>query len=164
MEGYIEELRHSGGRKIHSGRPPRSVTAILERSLKRRWHHLAEERIEDVSPEIPLGQCFWPLSPIEKKEIKTIFSTHEVRKLGRVKVHGFLVTAVVAICTLYFARVVFIPLALALLKSAPRNQLLFVFRAFGTPPEALFVLGKIILAKVWAELAANNEAQNEQGF
>jgi hypothetical protein len=27
--------------------------------LKRKWRHLAEERIEDVTPSIPLGKCFW---------------------------------------------------------------------------------------------------------
>jgi uncharacterized protein (DUF2252 family) len=42
---------------------------------------MAEERIRDVKPNIPLGQSFWPLSKAEKNEIKKIFSSKEVRRL-----------------------------------------------------------------------------------
>jgi uncharacterized protein (DUF2252 family) len=73
VEGYESELVH---RRSHA--PPKAVRRVLKRALKRRWHHLAEERIEDVRPEIPLGKRFWPLSPTERKEINRIFEAREV--------------------------------------------------------------------------------------
>ena len=54
---------------------------VLKRALKRRWRHLAEERIEDVRPEIPMGKRFWPVTPAERREIQRIFKLPEVRNL-----------------------------------------------------------------------------------
>ena len=42
------------------------------------WHHLAEERIEDVRPQIPMDKRFWPVTQAEKKEIGRIFKLPEV--------------------------------------------------------------------------------------
>jgi uncharacterized protein (DUF2252 family) len=81
MEGYEGELSDHGERGQQKHATPQSVQRVLKRALKRRWHHLAEERIEDVTPVIPLGKCFWPLSEIEKKEIAQIFKASEVRYL-----------------------------------------------------------------------------------
>jgi uncharacterized protein (DUF2252 family) len=49
--------------------------------VKRRWHHLAEKRIEDIRPTIPLGKRFWPLSEAETSEIDKIFSAPDVCRL-----------------------------------------------------------------------------------
>jgi uncharacterized protein (DUF2252 family) len=57
------------------------VSRILERAYRRRWHHLADERIEGVTPKIPFGKNFWPVSPAEDKEIHKIFEKNEVRQL-----------------------------------------------------------------------------------
>jgi uncharacterized protein (DUF2252 family) len=81
VEGYEGELFDQGRRRNLSDTPPQAVKRVLRRALKRRWHHLAEERIEDVTPVIPLGKCFWPLSPAEKREIQDIFNVAEVRQL-----------------------------------------------------------------------------------
>ena len=81
IEGYTEALGHPRtGRRIAGG-APRAVRQILDRACRRKWHHLAEERIEDISPKIPYGKNFWPLSSVEHKEIKRIFQAVEVRKL-----------------------------------------------------------------------------------
>src|SRR6202050_1491946 len=74
IEGYEVELVRK-----RTPTPTKAVRRVLKRALKRRWHNLAEERIEDVRPEIPLGKRFWPLSPDEKKEIGRMFETREVR-------------------------------------------------------------------------------------
>lgn len=76
IEGYEGELVRK-----RTPTPTKAVRRVLKRALKRRWHHLAEERIEDVRPEIPLGKRFWPLSPDEKKEIGRMFETREVRHM-----------------------------------------------------------------------------------
>jgi uncharacterized protein (DUF2252 family) len=81
MAGYAEALQPRGKKHRQPGTPPRAVNRILERSFRRRWHHLAEERIEDLSPKIPFGKSFWPLSPAERKEIYKIFKEAEIRRL-----------------------------------------------------------------------------------
>jgi len=57
------------------------VEAVLRQSIKREWRHLAQERIEDVKPTIPLGERFWALSDEESKEIEALFATEPARKL-----------------------------------------------------------------------------------
>jgi uncharacterized protein (DUF2252 family) len=78
MDGYEGELgrKHKG-----SGNPPSSVQRVLKRALKRKWHHLADECIEGVTPEIPLGERFWPISPTERRAVHEMFKATEVRRL-----------------------------------------------------------------------------------
>jgi uncharacterized protein (DUF2252 family) len=59
----------------------RPIEKVLHQSTKREWRHLAQERIEDVKPTIPLGERFWALAPEEKTEIAKLFETEEARKL-----------------------------------------------------------------------------------
>jgi uncharacterized protein (DUF2252 family) len=80
MEGYESALTNPGKHPRQSAAPA-CVRRVLKRALKRRWHHLAEERIEDVRPEIPMGKRFWPVTAAEKKEIDRIFKLREVRDL-----------------------------------------------------------------------------------
>jgi uncharacterized protein (DUF2252 family) len=54
------------------------IRAVLKQSRRRRWHHLAEERIEDVKPEIPLGKRFWDLERHERASIEELFQNEEV--------------------------------------------------------------------------------------
>ena len=49
------------------------IRVVLEQSRRRRWHHLAEERIEDVKPQIPLGKRFWALETKERASIEKLF-------------------------------------------------------------------------------------------
>jgi uncharacterized protein (DUF2252 family) len=55
------------------------IRKVLEQSRLRRWHHLAEERIEDVKPEIPLGKRFWMLEEKERASIDELFQNEVVR-------------------------------------------------------------------------------------
>ena len=57
------------------------VRLVMKQALNRRWRHLAEERLEDVRPKIPLGKRFWELLEAERQEIDRIFTLEEVRKL-----------------------------------------------------------------------------------
>lgn len=81
IEGYQSQLASGKATHKQSGGVPTSVRDVLERAVKRRWHHLAEERIEDVTPVIPLGRCFWPLSEAERSEIDKLFQAKDVRRL-----------------------------------------------------------------------------------
>jgi uncharacterized protein (DUF2252 family) len=59
----------------------RPIETILHQAVNREWRHLAQERIEDVKPTIPLGERFWALSDEEKAGITTLFETEPARKL-----------------------------------------------------------------------------------
>jgi uncharacterized protein (DUF2252 family) len=54
------------------------IRSVLDQAKRRRWHHLATERIKDVRPHIPLGERFWALTAIERKEIATLFANDAV--------------------------------------------------------------------------------------
>ncbi len=54
------------------------IRIVLEQSRRRRWHHLAEERIEDVKPRIPLGRRFWTLEDKERTGIDELFQDETV--------------------------------------------------------------------------------------
>jgi uncharacterized protein (DUF2252 family) len=60
---------------------PKQIQKILNQSIRRRWRHLAEERIEDVEPKIPLGKRFWALTKQEQTGIKALFTGSGPRKL-----------------------------------------------------------------------------------
>jgi uncharacterized protein (DUF2252 family) len=79
--GYEEALVDPTEKPKPSGEATEPIRLVLKQSLKRKWRHLAEERIEDVKPSIPLGERFWTLSQAEKQAIVRLFDSEEVRKL-----------------------------------------------------------------------------------
>jgi len=81
IEGYRGALVPRSKKDKRSDGLPRSVHRVLKQAFKRRWHHLAEERLDDVTPAIPLGKCFWPLSTAERREVDSIFRVAEVHHL-----------------------------------------------------------------------------------
>jgi uncharacterized protein (DUF2252 family) len=81
VDGYAASMAAPAKPSRLSGHGPAPVRRVLERALKRRWRHLAEERIEDVRPAIPRGKRFWPLTNVEQKEIRRLFQSAEVGSL-----------------------------------------------------------------------------------
>jgi uncharacterized protein (DUF2252 family) len=79
--GYEEALVDPKEKPKPSGKDTEPIRFVLKQALKRRWRHLAEERIEDVKPSIPLGKSFWTLTNSEKREISRLFDSEDVRKL-----------------------------------------------------------------------------------
>jgi uncharacterized protein (DUF2252 family) len=79
--GYEEALGNPDAKRKPSGKATEPIQFVLKRALKRKWRHLAEERIEDVKPSIPLGKCFWTLTKSEKQDISRLVASQEVRKL-----------------------------------------------------------------------------------
>jgi uncharacterized protein (DUF2252 family) len=60
---------------------PKEVRRVLRQALRRRWKHLARERIGDARPTIPLGKRFWPLSEGERAALDALARNEGVRKL-----------------------------------------------------------------------------------
>jgi uncharacterized protein (DUF2252 family) len=81
MEGYAESLTRTSRDYQKSSRLPGPVRLLLAKAVKRRWRHLAEERIEDVRPTIPLGDRFWRLSKGETREMHRLVQEEQVRTL-----------------------------------------------------------------------------------
>jgi uncharacterized protein (DUF2252 family) len=81
IEGYQEALSNRSNRYKDFDEIPRPLQLILKQAYKREWRHLAEERIKNVKPRIPLGECFWKPSAAENKVIKTLFEAREVCKM-----------------------------------------------------------------------------------
>ncbi len=79
--GYEQALVDPKEKTKPSGKDTEPIRFVLKQALKRKWRHLAEERIEDVKPSIPLGKCFWKLTSNEKREISRLFGTEDVRRL-----------------------------------------------------------------------------------
>ena len=59
---------------------PDVVRTVRRRALRRRWRHLAEERIGDMDPTIPLGKRFWPVDDAERDAIAGLFEDGHVRE------------------------------------------------------------------------------------
>ena len=79
--GYERALAAPSAKTAAKNGDTHAIDAILQRSMKRRWQHLAEERIEDVTPHIPLGQRFWALTPEERTAIDVLFAEPETKAL-----------------------------------------------------------------------------------
>lgn len=82
VKGYESALVSRRVKKAVKGHEElRPIQVVMRQSMKREWRHLAQERIEDVRPTIPLGERFWALSDEEKAEVERVFQTEEARKL-----------------------------------------------------------------------------------
>lgn len=51
---------------------------LLRRSTRRRWRHLASERIEDITPTIPIGKRYWPLAAAERDALAAMLGSADV--------------------------------------------------------------------------------------
>jgi uncharacterized protein (DUF2252 family) len=80
IEGYQQSLSGDFD-EGNGGVRPKPVQLVLQQALKRRWRHLAKERIEDVKPTIPLGKRFWALSKEERQRIADLLESDGVREL-----------------------------------------------------------------------------------
>lgn len=80
-EGYDQAFAQNPDTEIGETEQPEAVRLAMRVALKRKWKHLAQERIEDTTPTIPLGKTFWPLSKAERQEIQELFATEKLRRL-----------------------------------------------------------------------------------
>jgi uncharacterized protein (DUF2252 family) len=67
------------------------ILRVMRAAKSRQWKHLAEERIEDVKPTIPLGTKFWALTEREKRELQDVFDSDALDALveggERIRLH-----------------------------------------------------------------------------
>ena len=81
MVGYEAALSgdfdHDGEKAMRPG----AIRGLLARSVRRRWRHLAAERLDTVKPMVLLGRKFWALTAEERKALADLFATDEMRGL-----------------------------------------------------------------------------------
>ena len=81
IEGY--EGAFSQDEELADLVKPESVKFVLRLAAKRRWRHLARERLEDTSPRIPLGKRFWPITSAEAQAIEYLMGDDEMQVLAK---------------------------------------------------------------------------------
>jgi uncharacterized protein (DUF2252 family) len=81
MAGYEATLGEAFESPKDRSYRPKAIQSLLSQSVRRRWHHLAEERLETVKPAIPLGPRFWPLMSKERHALGRMVQSAPVRQL-----------------------------------------------------------------------------------
>lgn len=79
--GYENALAGDFDRATEQDLRPKAIGALLDRSVRRRWRHLAAERLDTVEPVVPLGKTFWPLSSEERASLTAMLEDAELHAL-----------------------------------------------------------------------------------
>jgi uncharacterized protein (DUF2252 family) len=79
IQGYRAALRQDADAIDDA---PKSVQLVMKKSVARSWKQLANERLENQKPVIPLGSKFWALSKAERTAIAALFQTPPLRHLA----------------------------------------------------------------------------------
>ena len=79
IEGYQAALRQDADAIDDA---PKSIQIVMKRSVARSWKHLANERLDNPKPTIPLGSKFWGLSKPETVAISGLFQTPPLHHLA----------------------------------------------------------------------------------
>lgn len=80
VQGYEAAFQPETDRPAAGGMP-RMVRQVMRAAAGRSWKHLADERIEGVAPNLPLGKRFWPLTPEERRAAAALFDQDDLRRL-----------------------------------------------------------------------------------
>ena len=81
MNGYEGALTGDFDGQTEKSHRPKLIREILARAVRRKWRQLAEERIENVRPSIPLGRRFWALTKSERRALEELLESDNVREL-----------------------------------------------------------------------------------
>lgn len=79
MKGYETGLASPDG--ADGVAEPQLVATVRKAALGRKWKHLAQERIENVRPSIPLGEKFWELADEERWNIGLLLDSVPTKSL-----------------------------------------------------------------------------------
>ncbi|MCC8394630.1 DUF2252 domain-containing protein [Paraburkholderia sp. MMS20-SJTR3] len=81
-DGYERAFDEVAGDADIRAEKPEAVRVVMKEAVRRSWRHLAEERIDDLEPTIPLGARFWPLAQRERREIAALFEKGSLARLA----------------------------------------------------------------------------------
>ena len=81
IDGYIHGLL---GHETEDGAENIApIKTVMRSATNRKWRHLAEEHLTDVTPKIPLGNKLWPLTKEESRNITLLFEEKPEQELVR---------------------------------------------------------------------------------
>lgn len=80
IAGYGKALNGQFGKAAEKMHRPKAIQSLLGRATRRRWRHLALERLDSVQPKIPLGDKFWQLKRQERLALQELFADDAVRR------------------------------------------------------------------------------------
>ncbi|QYE33175.1 DUF2252 domain-containing protein (plasmid) [Polymorphobacter sp. PAMC 29334] len=86
IAGYVEGLAGRDGANDDDQAAP--IRKLLQVAGRRRWKHLAEERIEDIRPVIPLGSKYWPITKEERRLLSDLLASDTVARQWRSNAGG----------------------------------------------------------------------------
>jgi uncharacterized protein (DUF2252 family) len=81
MAGYETALAGDFDAEGERALRPGSIGGLLRRSVRRRWRHLAAERLDTVKPLVPLGKRFWKLTREERDALSVLFQEETAHAL-----------------------------------------------------------------------------------
>jgi uncharacterized protein (DUF2252 family) len=81
VSGYEGALLDKPKKEKQSGADADAIQRVMQQALRRRWKHLAQERIKDVQPTIPRGGKFWELTKDERNDLKALLKSDGLRDL-----------------------------------------------------------------------------------
>jgi uncharacterized protein (DUF2252 family) len=81
IAGYEAALAGDFDRAGEKALRPGSISGLLDRSVRRRWRHLAAERLDTVKPVLPLGKKFWALTKTEQLALPVLFDDPAVHDM-----------------------------------------------------------------------------------
>ncbi len=81
VAGYEAALMGEFKKEYDGDRRPKQIGSLLDESVKRRWRHLALERLDTVKPVVPLGKKFWALTDEEREALKALFDQEAVHEM-----------------------------------------------------------------------------------
>jgi uncharacterized protein (DUF2252 family) len=79
VAGYQAALSANFETETDKSHRPKSIQALVAQATRRRWRHLAEERLDTVKPTIPLGKRFWALTQEERKALSQMFASDSIK-------------------------------------------------------------------------------------
>jgi uncharacterized protein (DUF2252 family) len=86
IDGY-ERAMGSGRKEYRLVARPSCIRLVVKAATKRRWKHLADERIRGPKPSIPLGRRFWDVTDEERAELEALASGADMQNLVTQLVH-----------------------------------------------------------------------------
>ena len=81
MHGYRSGLEEDPDGLGDEPGQPKLIRKLLERSIKRRWPQLAQDRFTDSRSGITLGKRFWPIASAERDALAALIETADARDL-----------------------------------------------------------------------------------
>ncbi len=81
VAGYEAALAGDFDHEGEKAMRPGAIRGLLDRSVSRRWRHLAAERFDTVEPKVPLGKKFWVLTKDERTALAKLFDDEAVHGL-----------------------------------------------------------------------------------